>query len=105
MTEYLGISMVVIVATLCIAILSTIVTENIFKQIEAHRNRSWDRWWAGLGKFIATMREKYKDDMNKILDELKMKTAKKTMEQYDELIEKVHQQGMKVEDIDLDLYK
>ena len=40
MTQYLGISMVVIVAALCVGILSTIVSENIFKQVEAHRRRT-----------------------------------------------------------------
>lgn len=102
MTEYLGISMVVIVVTICIAVLSTLVTGNILKEIEAHRRRSWDRWWLGLGKFIAKIREEYKDDIDKILEKTNMNGTKKVMKQYDELIDKVHENGMKVDDINID---
>ena len=102
MTEYLGISMVVIVVTMCIAILSTLVTGNILKEVEAHRKRSWDRWWAGLGKFIAKMREEYKDDIDKILEKSKLDRTKQTMKMYDELIDKVHKNGMRVDDINID---
>lgn len=102
MTEYLGISMVVIVVTMCIAVLSTLVTGNILKEVEAHRRRSWDRWWAGLGKFIAKLREEYKDDIDKMLEKTKYDRAKKTMKMYDELIDKVHEKGMKVDDINID---
>lgn len=102
MTEYLGISMVVIVVTMCIAVLSTLVTGNILKEIEAHRRRSWDRWWAGLGKFIAKLREDYKDDIDNILEKTNSKNGKKVMKRYDDVIDLCHKKGIKVDDIDLD---
>lgn len=102
MTQYLGISMVIIVVTMCIAVLSTLVTGNILKEIEAHRRRSWDRWWAGLGKFIAKLREEYKDDIDKMLEKTKYNRTKETMKRYDELIDKIHQNGMKVDDVNID---
>lgn len=102
MEQYLGISLVIIVTTICIAVLSTLVTGNIFKEIEAHRRRGWDRWWAGLGKFIAKLRENYKEDIDKFLEKTNNNPAKRTMKMYDDLISKVHESGMTIDDIDLD---
>lgn len=99
MTEYLGISMVVIVITLCIGILSTIVTENIFKQIEAHKKRVSDIRWKSFGKFIVEMRSKYKDDIDKFIEEMKLNRTKGTMEMVDEKIDELKEKGIKIEDL------
>ncbi len=101
MVEYLGISLVAVIITLCIGVLSTIVTENILKQFEAHRNRVADRRWAEVGKFIAKMRETYKDDIDKILEKSKTKGMKEVMKNYDKMIDEVHKNGMNIDDIDL----
>lgn len=101
MTQYIGISMVAIVITLCIGIMSSIVTENIFKQMEKHRNRVADRRWAEVGKFMCQIRENFKDEIDKMLEKTSMNSVKKAMTQYDELIDKVHEKGDRVEDIDL----
>lgn len=101
MTQYIGISMVAIVITLCIGIMSNIVTENIFKQMEKHRNRMADRRWAEVGKFVCQIRENFKDEMDKILEKTNINGAKKVMARYDEIIDKFHKEGVKVEDIDL----
>ena len=102
MTQYLGISMVVIVITLCIGILSTIVTENVLKQFEAHRNRVADRRWAELGKFILKIRENFKDEIDKILEKSDVKATKEVMKCYDDLIDEVHKKGMDIDDINID---
>ena len=68
MTEYLGICMVVIVITLCIGILSTIVTENILKQFEAHKRRVSDRRWAQFDKYLISIRVRFKDELDKIIE-------------------------------------
>ena len=101
MTQYIGISMVAIVITLCIGIMSNIVTENIFKQMEKHRNRVADRRWAEVGKFVCQIRENFKEEIDKILEKTNMNNVQKVMNEYDGLIEKVHEKGGKVEDIDL----
>lgn len=101
MTQYIGISMVAIVITLCIGIMSNIVTENIFKQMEKHRNRMADRRWAEVGKFVCQIRENFKEEIDKILEKTNMNHVQKVMNEYDGLIEKVHEKGDRVEDIDL----
>lgn len=99
MTEYLGISMVVIVITMCVGILSTIVTENIFKQIEAHKKRVSDARWVSFGKFIIDMRSKYKDDIDKIIEDLKMSKTKDFMNKVDKKTEELKEKGVKIDEI------
>ena len=99
MTTYLGICMVVVVTTLCIAILSTIVTENVFKQIEAHKKRVSDQRWMAFGKFLITFREKYKKELDEIIEKLEMKRTKDFMETVDEKTDEIKKKGIKIEDL------
>ena len=89
MTQYLGISMVVIVIAMCIGILSTIVSEAIFKQIEAHRRRVTERKLK-IAKDLIELGAKYCSEYSKniksIVDDCKkaesegMKLDKEKME-------------------------
>lgn len=99
MQQYLGICMVVITVSLCIGILSMIVSENIWKQYEAHKDRAMEKFTKRLlgalegstkyvGKYIEYSKEvieldkKYSDrkdlateafkkTMNEIYDDVK----------------------------------
>ena len=64
MTQYLGISMVVIVIAMCIGILATIVSEAIFKQIEDHRRRVKARKMA-MAKELIEVGAKYWGEYSK----------------------------------------
>jgi len=100
MTEYLGISMVVIVISMCIGILSTIVSEAIFKQIEAHRRRVtarnleiWEKLLEGGAKYLG----KYTNELKELV-----KTAKKADDEHlildDEMKKKIFDAAIKAAD-------
>lgn len=81
MNQYLGISLVIIVASLCIGILSTIVSENIFKQIEAHKKRVSDIRWKEFGKFVFKFLDNYGDKVDKVLEQAKMEKTRNSVEE------------------------
>lgn len=99
MTQYLGVCMVVIVSALCIGILSTIVTENILKQIEAHRIRVSDRRWAEFGKYLIKFRDTFKTEIDKMLEETKMNRTKDFMKMVDEKTEELKEKGIDIDNI------
>ena len=83
MTDYFGICMVIIVASLCVCLLSKFVYTNIFKAIEGHKKRVSDARWASFGKFLVDVRDKMGPDIDKWIDELKMKRIKEFMDKVD----------------------
>ena len=99
MTQYLGISMVVIVITMCVGILSTIVTENIYKQMEAHKKRVSDIRWKSFGKFIFDVRSRYKDEIDKFIEDLKMNRTKEFMTEVDKKTEELKEKGIEIDDL------
>lgn len=53
MTMYLGISLIIVVAAVCIALLSRFIPENAYKAYEGYKKRSADRRWAAVAKVVA----------------------------------------------------
>lgn len=99
MEQYFGICMVIIVITVCIGLLSKFMTQNIFKQMEAHKKRVSDIRWSGIIKFIITIRERYGKEMDKMFDDLKMKNTKESFKKIDEEIEKAKAEGLDTDKI------
>ena len=99
MEQYFGICMVIIVVTVCIGLLSKFMTQNIFKQIEAHKKRVSDNRWSGIIKFIIAIRERYGEEMDKMLDALKMKNTKESFKKFDETVEKAKAEGLDTDKI------
>lgn len=79
MQQYLGISLVVIVIAMCIGILATIVSEAIFKQIEAHRRRVISRKLENAKILMETF-AKYLDKYGKSVKDI-VETCKKADEE------------------------
>lgn len=99
MEQYFGICMVIIVITVCIGLLSKFMTQNIFKQIEAHKKRVSDNRWSGITKFIITIREKYGKEMDNVFEELKMKNTKESFKAFDEAVEEAKAKGLDIDKI------
>jgi hypothetical protein len=99
MEQYFGICMVIIVVTICVGLLSKFMTQNIFKQMEAHKKRVSDIRWSGIIKFIITIREKYGKEMDKMFDDFKLKNTKDSFKKIDELIEEAKDKGVDINNI------
>lgn len=99
MEQYFGICMVIIVVTICVGLLSKFMTQNIFKQMEAHKKRVSDIRWSGITKFIITIRERYGEEMDKVFDDLKMKNTKESFKKFDDLVEEAKAKGLDVDKI------
>lgn len=99
MEQYFGICMVIIVVTICIGLLSKFMTQNIFKQMEAHKKRVSDIRWGEFTKFIIKIRERYGEEMDKMFDDLKMKNTKEIFKGFDETVEEAKAKGLDVDKI------
>ena len=99
MEQYFGICMVIIVVTICIGLLSKFMTQNIFKQMEAHKKRVSDIRWSGITKFIIAIREKYGKEIDEMCDKLNMKNTKETFKKFDEVVEEAKAKGLDINKI------
>ena len=105
MTTYLGISMVIIVAAICIAGLIAYVNDVLFKQYEAHKQRIADKRFKEFAKYVLYIREQFKEELNKIIEEIgkKSKTGEKYSRTFvdtvDYATEKLKDEGIEIEDL------
>lgn len=99
MEQYFGICMVIIVVTICIGLLSKFMTQNIFKQMEAHKKRLSNIRWIGIAKFIITIRERYGKEIDEMCDKFNMKNTKEVFKEIDKTAEEAKVKGLDIDKI------